>query len=113
MDRVRAPPPLLLDECPLEPAPALAAVLGVVEAADEAGVDRRSLDVLDHVVGEAAVAALGLLLERDQHVLGERAGAGLDVPGAVIELERGLVHARSLPLIDGGALQLDPHSNID
>ena len=37
--------------------------------------------------GRLAVAALGLLLERDQDVLGERAGAGLDVARLVVELE--------------------------
>ena len=94
VDRVGRAAELLFDQRPLERRPALAAVLGLVEAADEAGVDRLGLDVVDRVLGQAAEAALGLLLEREEDVLDESARARLDVPSPVRELERGLLDAR-------------------
>ena len=76
---------LLLDERPLHPRPALAAVLGRVEAAVSPAASASRLTSVDRLVGQAAVEPLGLLLERDQHVLGEAPGPLLDVAG----LERG------------------------
>ena len=79
MDRVRGPPVLLLDQRPLDPGPALAAVLDRVQAAGEAGGDRLALDLRDRLGGKATAEALGLLLQRDQHVLGEAPGPCLEV----------------------------------
>ena len=71
VDRVGCPTVLLLDQAPLEPRPALPAVLAGVESAVEARVDCLSLHFGDDVVGQPAAAALGLVLERDQDLLGE------------------------------------------
>ena len=45
----------------------------------EAGGDRLAFDLVDRLVGEAAVVPLRLLLERDQDVVGEPAGALLEL----------------------------------
>ena len=87
VDRVGRAPVLLLDERPLQAGPALTAVGGVVKAAGQPASDRLALDLGDDVVGEPAVASLGLVLERDHYLLGEGAGALLDVAGLVVEVE--------------------------
>ena len=88
MDRVGGAPVLLLDERPLHPGEALAAALAGVEGTGQAGGERLALDLLDDVVGEPAPQRLRLLLERDQHVLGEAAGALLDRERLLVEVER-------------------------
>ena len=81
VDRVGAATELLGHQCPLLQRPALAAVLGGVEATGQFRIEGLSLDPLDRLVGEATVVCLGLLLERDQHLVGEP-------PGALLELRR-------------------------
>ena len=88
MDRVGAAAELLGHQRPLLQGPALAAVLGGVEAAGQARGERLALDPLDRLLGEAAVVGLGLLLERDQHLVGES-------PGALLELRRRRVDRRA------------------
>ncbi len=78
-DGVRRAPELLLDEEPLDVGPALAAVLGAVQPAAEPALQRLLLDAGDRVGGQASVRALGLLLERDQDLVDERAGARLQL----------------------------------
>ena len=60
-------------------APALAAVLDGVQPAAQAAVDRGVADLGDPLGGQAPARALGLDLERDQHLLDEGAGAGLQL----------------------------------
>ena len=57
--------------------PALPAVLGRVQAAAEPARQALAPYALDVLGGQPAVGALGLLLERDQHLVGERPGARL------------------------------------
>ena len=87
VDGVGRAPVLLLDQRPLQAGPALTAVVGVVEPAGEPTRDRLALDIGDDVVGQPAVASLGLLLEREEDLLGERASAGLDVARLLVEIE--------------------------
>ena len=76
-------PVLLLDERPLaagvQPWPPCS---GECRPPLRPARQRLALDLGDDVVGQPARESLGLLLERDQDLLGEGAGAGLDVPGA-------------------------------
>jgi hypothetical protein len=60
-------------------APALAAVLDGVQPAAEAPVDRRVADLGDPLGGQAPAGALGLDLERHQHLLDEGARPGLQL----------------------------------
>ena len=104
MDGVGRAAELLFDERPFEGRPALAAVFGLVEPADEAGVDRLGLDDVDRILGQAAMEALGLLLEREEDVLDEAPRALLDVALALGELERRVLGdqfraALALPLV--------------
>jgi hypothetical protein len=46
-----------------------------VKPAVEPGLDRGRLDPLDRLRRETPVGALGLLLERDQHIVDEPAGS--------------------------------------
>ena len=85
MDRVGAAPELLGDQRPFAQRPALAAVLGVVQAAVEARLDRLPPDPLDRLLRKLPVVALRLLLERDQHLVGESPGALLELPGGLVE----------------------------
>ena len=59
--------------------PALPAVLGGVQPAAEPALEALAPDALDLVRGQLAVGALGVLLERDQHLVHERGGARLDL----------------------------------
>ncbi len=70
---------LLLHEKPLGLAPALAAVLGRVEPARQARLDRLALDALLELVAHVAAAALGQLLVGDQHLVDEAPRALLQV----------------------------------
>ncbi len=78
-DRVRRAAELLLDEEPLDVGPALAAVLGAVQAAAEPALQRLLLDARDGLGRQAAVGALGLLLERDQDLVDEGARTRLQL----------------------------------
>ena len=60
-------------------APALAAVLDGVQPAAQAPVDRRVADLRDPLGGQAPARALGLDLERHQHLLDEGARSGLQL----------------------------------
>ena len=91
VDRVGRATELLLDERPFEGRPALAAVFGLMQTADQAGLNRFRLDEVDRILGQAAMAALGLLLERKEHVLDEAPRALLDVTLALGELERSVL----------------------
>jgi hypothetical protein len=78
-ERVGRAPELLLDEEPFEMAPALAAVLDGVQAAGQPADERLAADLVDPLGRQAPAGALGPLLERHQHLLDERARAGLDL----------------------------------
>jgi hypothetical protein len=88
VDRVGAAAELLGDQRPLQPRPALAAVVARVEPAGQARRQRLPLDPLDRLLGQLAVGHLGLDLERDQHLVGEAPGAFLEVQGGVVEALR-------------------------
>jgi hypothetical protein len=77
--RVGDAPELLLDEEPLDVAPALAAVLDGVQPAAQAAGQRLVADLLDALGRQPPAGALGLLLERHQDLLDERARSGLQL----------------------------------
>jgi hypothetical protein len=89
VDRVGAAPELLGDQRPLHPRPVLPAVLAGVQAAAEVRRQRLALDQLDLVRGQAPVRRLGLLLERDQHLVGEATRALLQIERCLIEGQSG------------------------
>jgi hypothetical protein len=62
-------------------------VIGGVEAAGEPAVERLPRDIGDDGLGEPTAQALGLFLERNQDLLGERTGPRLDIEGALAEVE--------------------------